>query len=341
MSTRPRRLAVLLVSALFLGTAASATPAPTAVTVSLSSARAKAAREGKLLLVDFTAAWCLPCKVMAETTFADPTVLAYLREHYVAIEIDVENFDGLAIQQQYEVETLPAVILFASDGQEVDRLDGAVTAEQLLIRLRQNNLPQHRHRTEAPAPEQDWTEPFARVTNVYAEAEATETATRPPLRDARLAEIAPSPTPNFKLAAGSQLTIQPTAPPTSTPGMSLNRRDQIPALNTFPKPQSADGSTTSRSDAPKAPNTPDTPQTQTLYRLQLGAFTSEANALQLATDLSDLTDAPPTVSVETHTEQKLYRVTVGTFASPAAAETLRQTLAAAGLTGIVRAYLID
>ncbi len=176
MSTPFRRLACSLVLLLFLGASAFAA----AATVSLTSARAKAAREGKVLLVGFTADWCLPCRVMEETTFAHPQVLAYLREHYVSIEVDVENFDGLVIQQQYGVETLPTMLLFSSAGEEVDRINGSVTAEQLLVSLRKNNLPQNRPRTAAPLPSEDWSEPFARSTNVYAQAAFTQGAEEGP-----------------------------------------------------------------------------------------------------------------------------------------------------------------
>lgn len=149
-----------------------------AQTVSLSSARAKASREGKILLVDFTARWCLPCQMMDETTFADEQVLDYLRRNYVSIKIDIDNFDGYSIKQQYEVEALPAMLFFSSDGKELDRIEQAITATDLLLRLRQNDQAQYRKAMPIPAPDHDWTEPFAKMGNVYAE-QAELAATKP------------------------------------------------------------------------------------------------------------------------------------------------------------------
>ena len=201
-SPRSRSGAALLAVALLLASAV----AHAAPQVSLSTARQKAAREGKVLLVDFWASYCLPCRMMDETTFADPAVLDYLREHYVSIKIDVENFDGLAIQQQYQVGSLPTMILFASDGREVDRITGTITAADLLTRLRENNLAAHRAVTPGPAPLHDWSEPFARMSNAYAEtalagaatetapadvADASDVAAAPDAADALLATDAP------------------------------------------------------------------------------------------------------------------------------------------------------
>ena len=184
-SPRSRRgVALLTVAALVL---ASAT-AGLAAEVSLSTARLKAAREGKVLLVDFWASYCLPCRMMDETTFADPHVLSYLREHYVSIKIDVENFDGLAIQQQYGVQALPTMLIFSSTGEEVDRIDGPLTAAEMLVRLRQNDRPAHRTPTPGPAVAHDWTEPFARMSNAYAEA-AIQPATSKPAAGKQAAGI--------------------------------------------------------------------------------------------------------------------------------------------------------
>ena len=44
-------------------------------------ALARARREGRYLLVDATAAWCAPCKLMDRTTWRDPSVLAQLQRN--------------------------------------------------------------------------------------------------------------------------------------------------------------------------------------------------------------------------------------------------------------------
>ena len=85
---------------------------PTAVQFfsgSLPSAKAQAEKEGKLVFVDFTAQWCLPCQWMDETTFNDPQIADFIEENYIAVKIDVDHFDGVVWKEQYNIKMLPSM----------------------------------------------------------------------------------------------------------------------------------------------------------------------------------------------------------------------------------------
>jgi thiol:disulfide interchange protein len=73
-------------------------------------ARAKA--EGKLLFVEFSAAWCGPCQQMKRDTFANSQVQARLAG-YVTLFVDSDRDPGLC--QQFGVRGIPAYFLVRPD----------------------------------------------------------------------------------------------------------------------------------------------------------------------------------------------------------------------------------
>ena len=82
--------------------------------------RAKA--EHKLVLLDLGAVWCHWCHVMDEVTYADPQVIALLREKYIAVRVDQDARPDLA--NRYEDYGWPATIVFKWDGSELAKRRG-------------------------------------------------------------------------------------------------------------------------------------------------------------------------------------------------------------------------
>jgi len=82
-------------------------------------ALARAAREQKPLVLDFTASWCGPCQRMLKETFPDPKV-APLLEQCVLVKIDTDEHPGLS--QKFGVVGLPDIRLLKPDGEEIRRL---------------------------------------------------------------------------------------------------------------------------------------------------------------------------------------------------------------------------
>lgn len=80
---------------------------------------------GKLLVVDFGAEWCGPCKALAP-------IVAELAEAYkeqaVIATCDVEENNDIAVR--YSIRSVPTVIFF-KDGREVERHVGAIAKAAL------------------------------------------------------------------------------------------------------------------------------------------------------------------------------------------------------------------
>ena len=76
---------------------------------------AQAKYEGKLVLIDFGADWCVPCQIFEEYTLVQPSVKAYLSDNYIVQHVDIESFDGIALKDYYKIKLLPTILILDSN----------------------------------------------------------------------------------------------------------------------------------------------------------------------------------------------------------------------------------
>ena len=81
--------------------------------------------EQKLVLVDFWAEWCGPCKQIAPRL---EEIAEKYSENLSVCKVDVDQNRDLAIE--YNVRSIPSLMVFKS-GEQVDGLVGAVGIEEL------------------------------------------------------------------------------------------------------------------------------------------------------------------------------------------------------------------
>lgn len=80
-------------------------------------------------LVDFWAAWCMPCKIMA------PVLNEIADEYHEKVNIaklDVDRFQPVAAQ--YKVRNIPTMVLF-KNGKEINRFVGVKPKDYLVKQL--------------------------------------------------------------------------------------------------------------------------------------------------------------------------------------------------------------
>jgi len=102
---------------------------PVIVQESLDRAR----REEKLVLIDFFADWCAPCKRMLNETFLDSAVVSEL-QHFVFLKIDTDAQPEVA--KHFGVAGIPDFRILRADGTEVSRSLGLKGASEVLKELR-------------------------------------------------------------------------------------------------------------------------------------------------------------------------------------------------------------
>ncbi len=80
-----------------------------------------AVNEGKPVMIDFYADWCIPCRELDRITFTDDEVIEST-QNMVRLKVDLTNFDSPeseALRQQYEIAGVPTIVFLDPSGNEV------------------------------------------------------------------------------------------------------------------------------------------------------------------------------------------------------------------------------
>ena len=85
--------------------------------------------KNKVVLVDFWAGWCIPCRIMAPVL---NDVASELTGNYFVGKVNIEQYQSLA--QKFQVRNIPTLVLL-KNGVEVNRFVGIKNGEFLLNQI--------------------------------------------------------------------------------------------------------------------------------------------------------------------------------------------------------------
>ncbi len=280
---------------------------------SFISAKEKAATEGKLIFVDFTARWCLPCQMMDQTTFNDEILADYIAASYIPVKVDIDDFDGFALKEKYEIQALPSILIFNSAGQLIDRHQEAMSATKMREVLTRYNHPDNKRVISIVE-----NKPNSNINTVPTY--QSDNSYRPPLGTTAPAPYTPSPAP-------SPETTRPAPVEAPTPVIVETTpiyREPVPAPVYVPTPVP----TTVPAPAPAPVHVPApevmpageglfrfsvSRQPSAGYSVQIGAFGHYGNVLTEVERLQSKVDAPVLVNIGTLRGKTVYKVMIGEF----------------------------
>ncbi len=100
----------------------------------------EASLDGKAVMLDFYADWCITCKEMEKYTFSDPAVQASLK-NVVLLKVDVTANDQIdqALLKHFNLFGPPAILFFSDVAEErlPYRLIGFVEADEFVLHVKQ------------------------------------------------------------------------------------------------------------------------------------------------------------------------------------------------------------
>ncbi|MDT0643012.1 thioredoxin family protein [Zunongwangia sp. F363] len=104
---------------------------------SLDEAQELALGTNKLIIVDFWATWCGPCKKMDSESWSDPEIET-LMQNFVPVKIDIDHERALA--GSYNIRAIPDVFILNGNGDVIVHHKGYMSKSQLAEFLTEYSL---------------------------------------------------------------------------------------------------------------------------------------------------------------------------------------------------------
>jgi thioredoxin 1 len=276
---------------------------------SLQSAKSKAASEGKPFFIDFTASWCMPCRWMTETTYKDAKLANYIEDNYVAVKIDIDDFDGFALKEQYNIKYLPSILIFTAKGKLLAQYEESLTASKFLTVLQEHeNSHGGSEPMEISLPETDENEATAAIPKIEPTPEPKNNL-RPEPKEYNFPVLRPEKNqekPQEKPSLTRPIVVKPALKPSIPATLVINKPTVGETKNLWRDNESTVVTGLYRFNVLRQPSKG--------YGVQLGAYLSYSNVISEVSKIqAKFTTTPIIVHIENLKGKPSYKLYIGAF----------------------------
>jgi len=290
----------------------------------ISEAKSLAVKEGKLYFVVFYTDWCLPCKWMDDNSFSAKEVVDFVDDYYKAVRINIDEFDGHAARQQYNVEFLPTIIIFDQGGGVLAKFEESLSAKKLFEALEKTRFDMESKsvRLSVVPP------PPVKLSEMEPSKPATPTA--PPMEKPK-----------------EEVIAKPTESPSRAPIEMEEKKATPSATEVKPEPAKVTEIAPVQKKEEKPVTKPITPATKPTatpvdldsdiyYSVQVGTFNRFENADKMRNEYREIFGEGVHIKIEPSGADTIYKVMIGRYRTYDAAEPLVKLLKEQGMDGFIK-----
>jgi thioredoxin 1 len=92
----------------------------------------EAKKQKKMIFIDAYTTWCGPCRMLKQNTFTDKAVGEFFNKNFINIALDMENGDGIAFAEKYQIVAYPTLLIIDADQKSTSVTEGYMPPAQLL-----------------------------------------------------------------------------------------------------------------------------------------------------------------------------------------------------------------
>jgi thiol:disulfide interchange protein len=121
---RMKKLFALFITLAFVMTSSASFAEVHFKNISFQEALKLAAKENKIVMIDYYTSWCGWCKRLDHDVYSQDNVGGYADSNIISIKLDAENGEGVQLSRAARIQGYPTIIFYNSSGHEIHRQVG-------------------------------------------------------------------------------------------------------------------------------------------------------------------------------------------------------------------------